>query len=102
MITKIMAENPEIKNPRIIYPGQVLLIDMPQQYTNMQGTSKPSVIYADEQTKKSLKDSMKKSQLAGKKFSIPSCAYNDRYRIDRINNDRSYIQNQCTTNLRSS
>ena len=32
IIARILADNPDIKNPHLIYPGQALMLDIPQLY----------------------------------------------------------------------
>ncbi len=57
IIETILLENPEIKNPDRIYPGQVLLMDVPIQYCEPGDIHTP-VIEADNDTVKTLKENL--------------------------------------------
>ena len=48
ILHKILAKNPEIKNPNVIYPGQILALDISQNYFAVPGFPKAPVIHADE------------------------------------------------------
>ena len=61
VLSKIMADNPEIKNPNIIYPGQILAMDIPKNYCPVPGLPKLPVVQADEQAAKTLKKILKKT-----------------------------------------
>ena len=37
VLDKILADNPEIKNPNVIFPGQIFALDIPQNYCAFPG-----------------------------------------------------------------
>ncbi|RLA41997.1 MAG: hypothetical protein DRR42_24040 [Gammaproteobacteria bacterium] len=61
VLDKILADNPEIKNPNIIFPGQTFALDVPQNYCAFPGLPKTPVILADEQEAKVLKQTLQKA-----------------------------------------
>ena len=61
IVSKIMTDNPEIKNPNLIYSGQILIIDIPQQYTAMPGFIRAPIISADETIISTLKSDIQRS-----------------------------------------
>ena len=58
VLDKILADNPEIKNPNVIFPGQIFALDIPQNYCAFPGQPKTPVIQADEQVAKVLKQTL--------------------------------------------
>lgn len=67
IIDTIMLENVELKNPNIIYPGQTLVIDIPQQHI---ATSLPTppTIQVDKKTIQTLKSHLQKASPAEKEL----------------------------------
>lgn len=61
IIDSILLENSEIKNPNKIYPGQTLVMDIPQQYCAIESIPLPAVIQVDKETEKTLKQAVKKA-----------------------------------------
>ncbi len=61
VLDKILADNPEIKNPNVIFPGQIFALDIPQNYCAFPGRPKTPVIQADEQVAKVLKQTLQKT-----------------------------------------
>jgi len=61
ILKKILVDNPEIKNPNVIYPGQVFVMDIPQHYCAVPGLPKAPVIQTDEQVAKVLKQILQKT-----------------------------------------
>ena len=61
MISKILLENPEIKNPNLIYPGQILVIDIPQGYSAIPGHLTMPTVAVDNETIDTLKDNLSKA-----------------------------------------
>jgi hypothetical protein len=61
VLDKILADNPEIKNPNIIFPGQTFALDVPQNYCAFPGLPKAPVIQVDEQVAKVLKQTLQKT-----------------------------------------
>lgn len=59
IISSIQADNPEIKNPNLIHPGQTITIDIPQNYGPVPGLPKQPVIKANNKTVKALKQTLK-------------------------------------------
>lgn len=61
IINQIQADNPEITNPNLIYPGQALVIDIPVKSTPTPLTQPAPVIHANKNTIKPLQQQWKKS-----------------------------------------
>ena len=61
VLDKILADNPEIKNPNVIFPGQIFALAIPQNYCAFPGQPKTPVIQADEQVAKVLKQTLQKT-----------------------------------------
>jgi len=61
ILNKILADNPEIKNPNVIYPGQIFTLDIPQNYCAFPGLPKAPPIQADEQEVKVIKQTLQKT-----------------------------------------
>lgn len=61
ILNQILADNPEIKNPNIIYPGQTFVLDIPNTYNSVPGLPKAHVIQADEQVTTVLKQTLDKT-----------------------------------------
>ena len=61
MISKILLENPEIKNPNLIHPGQILVIDIPRGYSAIPGHLTKPAIAVDKETLDTLKDNLSKA-----------------------------------------
>ena len=61
ILHKILAKNPEIKNPNVIYPGQILALDISQNYFAVPGFPKAPVIHADEAVAEILKQTLQKT-----------------------------------------
>ena len=54
IIKEIIADNPYITNPNVIYPGQALIIDIPQNYKSSAGNQATPTINADKKDFKPL------------------------------------------------
>jgi hypothetical protein len=67
IIGQIQADNPQIANPNVIHPGQVLLIDVPRQYCPAPGRETP-LIQADKYSLKPLQGHWQKSTPEQKNF----------------------------------
>lgn len=61
IISQIKADNPEITNPNLIYPGQSLVIDIPKKSTSTPITQPTSIIHADKNTITPLQQQWNKS-----------------------------------------
>lgn len=61
ILNNILQDNPEIKNPNVIYPGQTFALDVPQNYCAVPGLPKAPVIHANEQVVKVLKQALEKT-----------------------------------------
>jgi hypothetical protein len=61
ILNKILADNPEIKNPNVIYPGQIFALDVPQNYCAFPGLPKMPTIQADVQEVKVIKQTLQKT-----------------------------------------
>ena len=61
ILNKILADNPEIKNPNVIYPGQIFALDVPQNYCAFPGLPKMPPIQANEQVAKVIKQTLQKT-----------------------------------------
>lgn len=60
VIRQIQAENPEVTNPNLIYPGQALIIDIPQQHSTSLASRTP-IIQAGKDSIKPLQQQWQKS-----------------------------------------
>lgn len=59
IIKRIQVENPEIKNPNLIYPGQSLVFDIPEQKGTLPPTIKPVIVKGVKDEIKALQDCWK-------------------------------------------
>ncbi len=58
IIKRILLENPEIRDPNRIYPGQILVLDIPRQYCPIPKIMVPPVVTIDERAIGTLKQGL--------------------------------------------
>ena len=58
IISQILLKNSKIKNPNLIYPGQIIVMDVPRQYTATPGFPRPPTIQANEEVIETLKQNL--------------------------------------------